>query len=113
VSTAAISGVEVPAAITKAARMALVTRPEAEGALQAFKTDWDYLIRLQITEALVRRAASLAWEQGLRGHDAVHLAAALLWAETADEPVHLATFDRQLWHAAHARGLSSWPATAP
>jgi predicted nucleic acid-binding protein len=113
VSTAAISGAEVPAAIAKAARMALVTRAEAEAAYQAFQADWDYLIRLQVTEALVRRAASLAWEQVLRGFDAVHLAAALLWAETTGEPVHLATFDRQLWHAAHTCGLFPWPATAP
>ena len=51
--------------------MALLTRGEAEAAVQAFQADWDYLIRLQVTEALVRRAASLAWEQALRGFDAV------------------------------------------
>ena len=113
VSTATISGAEVPAAIAKAARMALLTRREAEAAVQAFQADWDYLIRLQVTEALVRRAASLAWEQALRGFDAVHLAAALLWAEATGEPAHLATFDRQLWHAAHAFGLPPWPAIAP
>jgi uncharacterized protein len=113
VSTVTISGAEVPAAIAKAARMAALTRAGAEAALRAFQADWDYLIRLQVTEALVRRAASLAWEQALRGFDAVHLAAALLWAEATDEPVHLATFDLQLWHAAHASGLAPWPATAP
>jgi hypothetical protein len=59
------------------------------------------------------RKASLAWEPVLSDSDAVHLAAALLWAETAGEPVHLATFGRQLWHAARARGLSPWPAMAP
>ena len=55
------------------------------------------------------RAASLAWEYGLRGYDAVHLATALLWQETIGEPVTLATFDRQLWQAGDQAGLTTWP----
>ena len=113
VGTAATSAAEVTAAIARAARMALISREEAESAREALQSDWDFLMRLQVTEALVRRAASLAWEQALRGYDSVHLAAALLWAEAVGEPVHLATFDRQLWRAARATGLPAWPAAAP
>ena len=51
----------------------------------------------------------MAWDFDLRGYDAVHLAAALLWQETIGEPVTLATFDRQLWQAGGRAGLSVWP----
>ena len=52
----------------------------------------------------------LAWEHGLRGCDAVHLATALAWRETLGEAVTVATYDRELWRGALAAGLSPWPA---
>jgi len=113
VGTATISRAEVSAAFARAARMALVTPDEAAAALRALDADWENLIRVQVTEALVRRAAALAWEQALRGYDAVHLSAALIWRETLSEPVSVATFDRQLWHGAKVSGLGAWPAVAP
>jgi hypothetical protein len=71
--------------------------------------DWPHFIRLQLTETLAARAASLAWEQGLRGYGAVHLATALVWHETLGQPVLVATFDRQPWQGAQAAGLIAWP----
>ena len=62
-----------------------------------------------INETTVARAASLAWDHGLRGYDAVHLATALLWRELLDTSVTLATFDRQLWNAASESGFVMWP----
>lgn len=109
VGTAAISRAEVSAAFAKAVRMKALTHAEASSALQVFTTDWDNLIRLQITEVLIARAAALAWDHGLRGYDAVHLAAATFWQEMLGEPVILATFDRQLWRGASITGLIAWP----
>lgn len=60
-------------------------------------------------ESLVSRAEALAWEYGLRGYDAVHLAAALAWQERITMPIVLATFDRELWEAACQAGLEVWP----
>lgn len=51
----------------------------------------------------------IAWEHGLRGYDAVHLATALVWRETLGEAVTVATWDRELWRAARDAGLSPWP----
>jgi predicted nucleic acid-binding protein len=109
VGTAIISRAEVAAALSKAARMKLLTRPEASSALQVFSTDWENLIRLQITEILISRAAALAWEYGLRGYDATHLASALFWQDMLGESVTLATYDRNLWDAAKAASLMVWP----
>ena len=107
--TSVISRAEVSAAFAKAVRMKFVTRDAAALVMKQFSADWPHFIRLQLNETLVARAASLAWEQGLRGYDAVHLATALVWQETLREPVLVATFDRQLWQGAQAAGLIAWP----
>ncbi|MGD0886775.1 MAG: type II toxin-antitoxin system VapC family toxin [Thermodesulfovibrionales bacterium] len=111
--TAAISHVEVSSALAKAVRMRLLLRKEAASALQVFNTEWDSLIRLQMTEVLLSRAATLAWEHGLRGYDAVHLASALFWQDMLGDPITLATYDRQLWEAAKTTGLIAWPKSLP
>ncbi len=113
IGTAVISRAEVAAALAKAARIALVARDAAGKALQAFNTDWEHLIRLQLSEPLVARAATLAWANGLRGYDSVHLAAALVWSEALGETVSMATYDRELWRGAKASGLSAWPTAPP
>lgn len=108
--TAIVSRAEVAAALGKAARMKLVPRKDAAAALQSFTSEWESLIRLQMTEVLMARAAELAWEQGLRGYDAVHLAAAHVWQDVMGEPVTVATYDWQFWDAARGTGLVAWPA---
>src|SRR5262245_33416197 len=42
-----------------------------------FAGDWPDLVRVRVTEALVERAAGLAWEHGVRGDDAIQLASAV------------------------------------
>ena len=113
IGTAVVSRAEVAAALAKAARVGLVTREAARKALQAFTVDWEHLIRLQLGEPLAARAAALAWEHGLRGYDAVHLATALAWGEALGEAVTVATYDRELWRASQASGMSPWPAVTP
>ncbi len=111
--TAAITQVEVAAALAKAVRMGVLPRDEAAAALDAFQAEWRTLERLQVTEPVLSRASDLAWEKGLRGYDAAHLAAALIWQEILGEPVLMATFDRQLWEAARTTGLAVWPDASP
>ena len=109
VGTSLISRAEVTAALAKAVRVGLLQRDEAGSALQTFTAEWKDVLRLQLTETVVARAGDLAWEHGLRGYDAVHLAAALFWHETIGEAVTLATFDQQLWDSGSQTALSVWP----
>ena len=109
VGTSIVSRAEVAAALAKAARMKLVLRAAAAAALRAFTAEWESLVRLQMTEMLVARAADLAWEHGLRGYDATHLAAAQFWQDVMGERVTVATYDWQLWDAAKATDLPVWP----
>ena len=113
VGTSLISRAEVSAALAKAVRVGTLTRQEAASALQVFRSEWPNLVRVQATEVLVTRADELAWELGLRGYDAMHLASALLWQEGMGERVTVATFDRQLWKAAEQRGMIPFPDDLP
>ena len=112
-ATSIVSRAEVSAALAKAARTGLVTQDVARHARRSFAGDWPDLVRMPITEALVERADTLAWEHRLRGYDAVQLASALTWQEAVGEEIALATFDQQLWEAAKRTGLKPWPEQFP
>jgi len=107
--TGVLSRAEVVAALAKAVRVGLILREAGLKAVASFNMDWEQLIRVQFSEALAARGATLAWEHGLRGYDAVHLATALAWRETLGETVTVATYDRELWRGAKASGLPAWP----
>ena len=109
--TSLLSRVEVPAALAKAARVGGLTQDEAAAALQVFRSQWPDLICLHPTEAIIIQADVLAWENGLRGYDAAHLASALSWEKSLGEAVTLATYDKQLWRAGQTLGLAVWPET--
>lgn len=110
IATAVISRAEVTAALARAVRIGLAPREDVAAVLSGFDVDWGDLIRLEVNEPVVARAAALAWAQGLRGYDAVHLASALMWQESLGDPVTLATYDRELWRGARNAGLQPWPA---
>lgn len=109
IATSIVSRAEVAAAFAKAGRTGLVTEDRARKAQRSFAGDWPDLVRVPITEALVERAAAVAWDYGLRGYDAVQLASALTWQESVGTEILLATFDQQLWEAAPRAGVNAWP----
>ena len=75
---AQIAGVEVVAAITRQRRRGLLVPADAIAAIDAFRQDFQALYyRVALSEALIFDAMSLAEQHGLRGYDAVQLAAAL------------------------------------
>jgi predicted nucleic acid-binding protein len=111
--TVAISRAEVAAALAKAVRVGVLTREDAGSAHLAFRQEWPDFIRLPVSDPLLDRAADFAWELGLRGYDAVQLAAAASWQEDLGAPVSFATFDRHLWASASRAGLAPWPDDLP
>jgi uncharacterized protein len=113
IATSLVARAEMAAALARAVRVAALDHEGARSAQRRFSQEWPDLVRIPITEALVSRAEMLAWDHGLRGDDAVHLAAALTWRDAVGRDVVLATFDRQLWEAAPAAGLQSWPERLP
>ena len=97
------------AAFAKAVRSGLLSDWGTRKARRAFSGEWQDLARIPVTEALVARAETLAWDHALRGHDAVQLASALAWQEAVGAEMVFATFDRQLWEAARQAGMEAWP----
>ena len=111
--TSIISRAEVAAALAKAVRVDALTREEASAGLQVFRNEWPDFVRIQVTELVTARADAFAWELGLRGFDAVHLAAASVWQDAMGERVTMATFDRHLWTVSEGVGLMAYPPDLP
>lgn len=109
IATSIVSRAEVAAGVARAARTGLLTYDRARIAQRSFAEDWPDLVRVPVTESLVERADTLAWDHGLRGHDALQLASALTWQESVGTEILLATFDQQLWEAAPKAGVKAWP----
>ena len=112
IGTALITRVEVAAALAKAVRDSRMGLREARAAERAFVDDWSAFTRIALTNQVAVRAGELAWSHGLRGYDAVQLAAALAWREVpadVEEDMVFACFDQNLCRAAKAEGLLVWP----
>jgi uncharacterized protein len=92
--------VEARAALVAASRAGRLTRSGLRDAWSSLNGLWAQLDVIPVTAALVRAAADLADADGLRGYDAVHLAAAVI------VPVDtFASSDAELCEAALVHGL--------
>jgi len=109
VGAVVVTQVEMAAALAKAARLGWVERSEAHIVWQDFLGHWPAFVRLSVTSGVLALASHLAWQYGLRGYDALHLAAASSWQDALGETVTLATFDRELWGSARRAGMVVWP----
>jgi len=76
--TIRISGAEVVAALFRRVRANALTLADAEAAASQFKIDFrEHYQIVEVTNALVEQAMSLAERHGLRGYDSIQLAAAM------------------------------------
>ena len=109
VGSSVLARVEMSAAIARAVRMQQLARASAARIVQSFRRTWPDYIALQVSEAVLSEADRLAWELGLRGYDAVHLASARIWEQAIGEPVTVATFDRLMRGAVLEVHMQVWP----
>jgi predicted nucleic acid-binding protein len=108
-ATALISRAEVSVAFNRAVRLKMVDQAGYQSALEMFRSEWESLVRLPVSEITVLRADHLACNYNLRGYDAVHLACALIWQDRIGIPTILVTYDQQLRQAAADEGLALLP----
>lgn len=92
--------VEARAALAAARRGGRLTAAELLAAKADLVELFEEVTLIEITDALITEAAELAEAEGLRGYDAVHLAAAL-----SIEANVLTSADAALCDAAERRGL--------
>jgi predicted nucleic acid-binding protein len=109
IATALVSRAEVAAAFARAVRLGVLDEVSGRRVQRRFSREWPDLVRVPVTEGVASRAGTLAWDYGLRGYDAVQLAAALTWQDAIGQEVVVATFDRQLWESVPRAGLQVWP----
>lgn len=109
VATSMVSRAEVAAAFARAVRVGVLDEAGGRRAHRRFVREWPDFVRIPVTETLVARAGTLAWDYGLRGYDSVQLASALAWQDAIGQDVVLATFDQQLTKAGPEVGLRVWP----
>ncbi|MGH9051940.1 MAG: type II toxin-antitoxin system VapC family toxin [Acidimicrobiia bacterium] len=91
------------AALAQANRLGRITARQLRTAVGHFDRLIAQLFIVEITEILAERAGELAEQQGLRGYDAVHLAAA---EAVADPDTILVAGDHQLCDAAGRLGIN-------
>ena len=97
---------ETVAAITRRERGGSITPQDAATAVADFQLDFARQYRVvEVSAGLVAQAATLARRHGLRGYDAVQLAA-VLEIHATDPSVTLLSADAELNTAALAEGLS-------
>ena len=107
---AAITGVEIVAAITRRARGGSISATDATIVCSQFRSDLhsEYQV-VEITENIINSAMALAEAHGLRGYDAVQLAVGrqinALCITNSLPPVTFVSADNELNTAAASEGL--------
>ncbi len=107
VVTSALAYPEIRAAFSRRRRERTITPAQFKSARQQFDSDWPTFLVLPIDDALARRAGALADEHGLRGADAVHLAAferLVASATEANDEIEFSCADDRLSRAARNLG---------
>lgn len=99
VAIAVVGYTEGRAAFARRHREQLLDDQGHETATAALERDWPTFARLGVTDGMARLAGGLADRYGLRGFDAVHLAAALMLHREREEVMFLA-YDNRLAEAA-------------
>ena len=108
VVTSRIADAEVRSVLAAAERIGRIDAAPASQARERWDELWPSLAKIEVSAALMDRAAALADRRPLRAGDATHLASALTLAPA--DPV-VAVWDSRLAAAARAEGLTVLPPT--
>lgn len=105
VATSLVTLVETRAALSRRRHHGDVSPSHHRVALDNFAEDWERVVRIDVNERLVTRAAHLAETHRLRAYDAIQLASGLLFAERLGDDTLFGSWDDTLDAAAAREGL--------
>lgn len=108
VVSSGLTYVETAAALAQARRLDRITTRIHRASLRSLDDLWAELDIVEVDEHLIRDAAKLARQHGLRGYDAVHCASA---RQLYDDELVAAADDRQLLDAWSALGIATYDTT--
>ena len=106
---ASIGYVEATSALARMRKGGRITIGQLREKQAELERIWRSVSVHSTNEALIDLAARIAQEDALRAYDAVHLAAAVSFAQR--EPLEFACWDRELRAAAKRRGFALVPAS--
>ncbi len=106
VAISRIAYAEARAALARVLREKRTTHAEHRKRIAALDTDYVEVLKVEVSEEVVRQAGELAESHALRGFDAIQLASARWLARKTRKPVRLLAFDKRVNKAAHALGLA-------
>jgi predicted nucleic acid-binding protein len=106
VAISRIAYAEARAALARVLREKRTTRAEHHRRVSALDADYTEILKVEVSEEVVRQAGGLAESHALRGFDAIQLASAGWLARKARKQVRLLAFDARLNEAAQALGLA-------
>ncbi len=104
-ATSRIAYAEVRAAVARKLREHGLSRKGYRSVVEDLNRDWEDYFLVDLSDALVKFAGTLAERHALRGADAIHLASALTLSERVGENIFFSCFDDRLGRAARVEGL--------
>ena len=105
VATSSLAYVEARAAFARRRRAGDLSAGEHRRLIGEFDSDWERYVRLEVTNGLIREAATLADRHPLRAYDAIHLASAVTARQRLEGDLLFACWDDGLSAAASREGL--------
>ena len=106
VAISRVAYAEARAALARVLREKRTTNVEHRKRIAALDADYIEVLKVEVSEDVVRQAGELAESHALRGFDAIQLASARWLARKTRKPVLLLAFDERVNKAAHALGLA-------
>jgi predicted nucleic acid-binding protein len=106
VAISRIAHAEARAALARVLREKRTTHAEHRKRIAALDADYGDVLKVEVSEDVVRQAGELAESHALRGFDAIQVASARWLARKTRKPVRLLAFDERVNVAAHALGLA-------
>ena len=103
--TASVAYAEARAAFARKRRDTYLTSAQLRRVVTELDMQWESYGVVDLDMVLVRAAGGLAEQHGLRGYDAIHLAAALSVRDRSEEALMFCAADGQLAAAAQAETL--------
>jgi predicted nucleic acid-binding protein len=109
IATSVVAFAETMCAFQRRSRESRENLPDIRKATRAFRSDWQGLLRIEVSNELNDRVSDLVERHPLRGFDAIHLASALVFMDTVDDDLVFVCADEKLTAAARQEGLPVFP----
>lgn len=108
IATSSVAYAEALASFHRKSREAALDAETLDTISNNFRSDWQTLIRIQVTDELNTYVDRALVAHALRGFDAIHLASAMILRESFLESLLFICYDQRLTQAAKSEGIKTY-----